>query len=68
MNFEKQVINSFKTKYKEFKDLDLLVAIPDSFLDYEDNEIIIMEKQDNGKVFNVVIDRKNQKVIDYYEL
>ena len=62
---EEKILNSFKKKAKEAKDLDLIVSIPEDF-DYE-HECEVMEKQDNGKVWNVVCTRSGN-VKDYYEI
>ena len=59
---EEKILKQFKRILgKEVKGLNLIISMPDDF--EEEPECVIMEKRDNGKVWDVVGNIK-----DYYEL
>jgi len=65
---ENSILKSFiKYMKNEVNNLDLFVSLPDEETWDEEKECVVMEKQDNGRVWNVICN-KNNKVIDVYEL
>ena len=63
---EEKILKQFKRILgKEVKGLNLIISMPDDF--EEEPECVIMEKRDNGKVWDVVCTKKGN-IKDYYEL
>ena len=62
---EEKILNSFKKKLKDVKNLDLIVSLPDTFEELHECEIL--ENLENGRVWNIIC-TKNGNVKDYYEL
>ncbi len=62
---EEKILSSFKQKEKELKDLELIISMSDDF--EETHECEILEKKENGRVWNIVC-TKSGNVKDYYEM
>lgn len=63
---EEKILNSFVKKMKgEVKKEDLIVSIPDCFGDDDEYYCEVLEKENNGRVWNVETTRNyNVKTID----
>lgn len=62
---EEKLLKLFQKKEKVNTN-NLLISIPDNF--ENDNEYIVMEKEENGKVWNTKLNNQRTKVIEIIEV